>query len=161
MDAECSLPCSQQHDSCPSPSLSQTIQIPPKPSYPLPLTPTTILFSPLKSTYFRWFLFFIFPIWMVGWDSSVGIVTPTARRLNPGGGKHFQHIFRTALGITQGPVEWVLCHSGEQSGRNVTLTSNPNLAPSLKKEYTYKLLPSPPGRGGMYYGEFFYHGQKP
>jgi hypothetical protein len=78
---------------------------------------------------------------MVGWDSSVGMVTLMTRGLNPGGERHFPHTFRTALGPTQGPVEWVLCNLGEQSGRSVTLTINPHLAPRLQKEYRYSVIP--------------------
>jgi hypothetical protein len=84
------------------------------------------------------------------WDRPVGIAT---RHLLEEPGiesqwrRDFQHPFRPSLGPTRPPIQWVtgLFPKGKRSG--LALTTHPQLAPRLKKEWSYT---PPPG----YYGLF-------
>jgi len=56
-------------------------------------------------------------------------------------GRDFPHLSRPVLRPTQPSLQWVPGLSRGQSGRGVALTTHPHLAPRLKKEYSYTLLP--------------------
>jgi hypothetical protein len=80
-----------------------------------------------------------------GRDNSVGIETRYG--LNGPGiesqwRRYFPHPSRPAPGPTQYPVQWVPGHFLRgQSGRGVALTTQPNLEPRLKKQWSYTCTP--------------------
>jgi len=70
----------------------------------------------------------------------------------------FRHPFRSTLGLTQPPTQWVLCSSLGQFGHGVVLTTHPHLAPRWKKAYSYTCTP-PLGFHGLFCGELYFNSQ--
>jgi len=69
-------------------------------------------------------------------------------------GRDFPHPSRPALRPTQSPIQWLPGISRGQSGRGVTLTTHPHLAPRLKKEKSYTSTP-PLDLRGLFYGRLY------
>ena len=78
-------------------------------------------------------------------NSAVSIPTPYGLD-GPGiesrWGKNFPHPFRPVLGPTQPPIQWLQGRfpGGKASG-GVALNTHPQLAPRLKKDYSYASTP--------------------
>ena len=77
--------------------------------------------------------FFSVTFVLMGWDSSVGIVTD-GPGIESRWGRDFQHRSRQALGLTQPPIQWVPGLSWGLGGRGVELTTHPHLVPRLMEE---------------------------
>jgi len=56
----------------------------------------------------------------------------------------FRHPFRSALGLTQPPTQWVLCSSLGQIGQGVVMTTKPS--PSAKVKERVQVYLYPPSR---------------
>ena len=83
------------------------------------------------------FIIIIVVVVVVDSDGSVGIATRyglDSPEIEPRCGRDFPHPFRPALGPTESPIEGVPSLSQGQSGRGVSLTTHPYLAPRLRKE---------------------------
>jgi hypothetical protein len=63
-----------------------------------------------------------------------GFPSSSGGRILVGGGRHFPHPSRPAMGPTQPPIQGIPGHSQEQSGRGIPSITNSHLAPTLKKE---------------------------
>ena len=93
----------------------------------------------------------------VGRDSLVGIATRYGLD-GPGiesrWGQNFPPLSRRALRPTQPPIQCVPGLSRRQSGRGVALTTHPDLAQRLKKEWSFTSTP-PTGLRGVFQGKLY------